>query len=166
MTGQHDRQDWVLCRFNSYDLVSLYLTVIIPFSIIPQDQICNGVLVLTVFDYDFISANDFEGEAMVRLTDLPRNSEQHVKWTMALHRPKQDSIYKVTVGASVLLFESLYSVATLPENVHSLTILNSIIIFQVSMSKYKNILLITGCPKGYFPFLRLNHDSFSCGCGI
>ncbi|XP_063694738.1 BAI1-associated protein 3-like isoform X2 [Bolinopsis microptera] len=66
--------------------------------IIPQDQICNGVLVLTVFDYDFISANDFEGEAMVRLTDLPRNSEQHVKWTMALHRPKQDSIYKILAG--------------------------------------------------------------------
>ncbi|KAL5256074.1 hypothetical protein ACHWQZ_G011327 [Mnemiopsis leidyi] len=66
--------------------------------IIPQDQICNGVLVLTVFDYDFISSNDFEGEAMVRLTDLPRNSEQHVKWTMALHRPKQDSIYKILAG--------------------------------------------------------------------
>lgn len=70
------------------------------FSIIPQDQINTGVLVLTVFDYDFISANDFEGEAMVRLTDLPRNSEQHVKWTMALHRPKQDSIYKVRVARS------------------------------------------------------------------
>ena len=76
------------------------------FSIIPQDQIVNGVLVLSVYDYDFISANDFEGEAMVRLTDLPRNSEQHVKWTMALHRPEKDSIYKVCrQSACVLVIE-------------------------------------------------------------
>jgi len=66
--------------------------------IIPQNNIPHGVLVITVYDYDFISANDFEGEAMVRLTDLPRNSEQHVKWTMALHRPKKDSIYKILEG--------------------------------------------------------------------